>query len=88
MFSNDTKYLIVAIGCSSSFDTGNDTNFCYYYKKNSLSWLDAYHQCLTRTVDGILIQIFSSEQFQALKKVNVGETSLFWLGANNFATCK
>jgi hypothetical protein len=79
---------IVLIQCSNSFSTENDTNLCYYYKKTSSSWLDAYNQCLTRTVNGILIQIFSIEQFNSLKTANIDETSLIWLGANNFASCK
>ncbi len=82
------SYCIVVIQCSNSFDTGNDTNLCYYYKKKSFTWLDAYNQCLTRTTDGILIQIFSIEQFNSLKNANIDETSLIWLGANNFASCK
>jgi hypothetical protein len=53
-----------------------------------LSWTDAYNLCLTRTADGILIEIFSIEQFNALKDANIDDTSLFWLGANNFASCK
>lgn len=74
--------------CSTSFMTGNDTNLCYYYRKRSLSWIEAYNHCLSRTADGILLQIFSIEQFQLVKNVNIDQTSLFWLGANNFASCK
>jgi len=80
--------LTVTTQCSNPFSTGNDTNLCYYYNSNSLSWIDAYNQCLTKTVDGILIQIFSIEQFNSLKNANIDQTSPFWLGANNFASCK
>ena len=75
--------------CPTSFSTGNRTDLCYYYRKNLLPWLDAYSQCLSRTVDGgALIQIASMEQFDALQNVKIEQTSLFWLGANNFASCK
>jgi hypothetical protein len=91
-FDKNTKFYcfagLVFIQCSNSFDTENDTNICYYYTKKSFSWLDAYNQCLTQTIDGILMQIFSLEQFNSLKNANIDQTSLIWLGANNFASCK
>jgi hypothetical protein len=34
------------------------------------------------------MQITSVEQFNTLKSANIDDTSSFWLGANNFATCK
>lgn len=76
----------VEMQCSTSFMTGNNTNLCYYYRKRSLPWVEAYNHCLSRTTDGILLQIFSNEQFQLVKNVNIDQTSLFWLGANNFAS--
>ncbi|UJR35411.1 hypothetical protein I4U23_028168 [Adineta vaga] len=76
----------VTTQCSSPFSTNNETNFCYYYKTNVFSWSDAYNQCLTRTVDGLLIQIFSYEQLNLFKQTNIDKTSLFWIGANNFAS--
>ena len=82
------SFFLVAIQCSTSFDTGNDSNLCYYYKKRSLSWSDSYNQCLTRTFDGILIQIFSTEQFNFIKTANIDQTSSYWIGANNFGSCK
>lgn len=79
---------LVPMQCSTSFMTGNDTNLCYYYRKRTLSWIDAYNHCLTRTRDGILIQIFSHEQNELVKTANIDQASVFWLGANNFASCK
>ncbi|CAF0722082.1 unnamed protein product [Rotaria sordida] len=76
----------VKIECSNSFFTNNTNDLCYYDDKKLFSWSDAYNQCLNRTINGILIQIFSSEQFNLLKNANIDETSLFWLGANNFAS--
>lgn len=81
-------FKIVLPSCTSLSSTENDTNLCYYFKNNSLSWTDAYNQCLTRTIDGILIEIFSIEQFNLLKDASIDGTSLFWIGANNFASCK
>jgi hypothetical protein len=82
--------VVLAVGpCPTSFSTGNRTDLCYYYRKNLLPWLDAYSQCLSRTVDGgVLIQIVSVEQFDALQNVKIDQTPVFWLGANNFASCK
>ncbi|CAF1609233.1 unnamed protein product [Adineta ricciae] len=74
------------IQCSGSFSANNNTNLCYYYKSNMLSWSDAYNQCLTKTVDGLLIQIFSEEQFLLLQQTNINDKSIFWIGANNFAS--
>ncbi|CAF0827712.1 unnamed protein product [Rotaria sp. Silwood1] len=72
--------------CPSPFTNDNVTNFCYYYKRTSLPWSDAYNQCLSKTIDGILIQIFSMKQFNDLKNANIGEKGSFWIGANNFAS--
>ena len=82
--------VILAAGpCPTSFSTDNRTDLCYYYRKNPLPWLDAYSQCLSRTVDGgLLLQTVSVEQFDALQSVKIDQSSLFWLGANNFASCK
>ena len=75
--------------CPISFSTGNRTDLCYYYRKNPLPWLDAYSQCMSRTLDGgVLLQIVSVEQFNALQSVKIDQSSLFWLGANNFVSCK
>ncbi|CAF4372871.1 unnamed protein product, partial [Adineta steineri] len=41
---------------------------------------------MAKTDDGLLIQIFSTKQFNSLKNVNIDGSSLIWLGANNFAT--
>ncbi|CAF3773598.1 unnamed protein product [Adineta steineri] len=76
----------VTTQCSTYFPDSNDTDFCFYYKKNSFSWSDAYNQCMTKTDDGLLIQIFSTKQFNSLKNANIDGSSLIWLGANNFAT--
>ncbi|CAF2381608.1 unnamed protein product [Rotaria sp. Silwood2] len=76
----------VKIQCSNSFSTKNTTDLCYYNNQKVFSWSDAYNQCLSRMINGILIQIFSNEQFNLLKNANIDETSLFWLGANNFAS--
>lgn len=50
--------------------------------------MDAYNLCLSRTADGILIQIFSNEQFNLLKYTKIDDASIFWIGANNFGSCK
>ena len=50
--------------------------------------MDAYNQCLAKTVDGVLIQVFSSKQFEVLKTADISSKGYFWLGANNFASCK
>ncbi|CAF4656247.1 unnamed protein product, partial [Rotaria socialis] len=76
----------VEIQCPDLYSTNNDTDLCYYNTKNSYSWSDAYNQCLSGTADGILIQIFSTDQFNLLKKINIDGAGLFWLGANNFAS--
>ncbi|CAF0771468.1 unnamed protein product [Adineta steineri] len=76
----------VTTQCSTYFPDSNDTDFCFYYKKNSFSWSDAYNQCMAKTDDGLLIQIFSTKQFNSLKNANIDGSSLIWLGANNFAT--
>ncbi|CAF3642164.1 unnamed protein product [Adineta steineri] len=72
--------------CPSSFPNGDPSNLCYYYKQSSFSWSDAYNQCLTKTTDGILIEIFTNKQLDALKDADIIGKGLFWLGANNFAS--
>ncbi len=72
-------------GCSTPFSNGDVMNFCYSYESTPLSWSDGYNQCLNEPINGILIEIFSIEQFNALKNIN-GQDS-FWLGANNFPSC-
>ncbi|UJR10482.1 hypothetical protein I4U23_014686 [Adineta vaga] len=72
--------------CPQAFPNGGVSSICYYYKRNTLSWSDAYNQCLSKTIDGILIQIFSSKQFDALKAADISSKGYFWLGANNFAS--
>jgi hypothetical protein len=74
--------------CSDPFSDGDSGDLCYYYKKSFLSWTDAYNQCLTNTIGGLLIQISSVAQFNALKNANIDGKGSFWLGANNFASCK
>jgi hypothetical protein len=79
---------IVTSQCASPFSSGDVTNLCYQYIKTSLSWSDAYNQCLNNPVEGILIQSLNIDQFNALKKANIDGKTPFWLGANNFASCK
>lgn len=74
--------------CTGVFSTNNQSDLCFYYTKKTYSWSDAYHECLTRTVNGLLIQIFSTEQFNLLKNTTIDGASVLWLGANNFASCK
>ncbi len=81
-------FCIVESQCPSPFTHDDATNFCYYYEQISLSWSEGYNQCLTESINGILIQISSREQFNALKKLHIDSTGPFWLGANNFASCK
>jgi len=85
---NKLFFRVVKSDCSSPFSNGDVTNFCYYSESTSLSWLDSYNQCLSKSINGILIEIFSIEQFNALKSINIDGESSFWLGANNFASCK
>ncbi|CAF1440342.1 unnamed protein product [Adineta ricciae] len=72
--------------CPQAFPSGDVSSLCYAYKRNVLSWTDAYNQCLAKTVDGALIQVFSTKQFYALKAADVSSKGYFWLGANNFAS--
>ncbi|CAF0876042.1 unnamed protein product [Rotaria sp. Silwood1] len=76
----------VKIQCSTSFSTENTNDLCYYNNRKAFSWSDAYNQCLSKMINGILIQIFSNEHFNLLKNANIDESSVFWLGANNFAS--
>ncbi|CAF1939408.1 unnamed protein product [Rotaria magnacalcarata] len=76
----------VEIQCLDLYSANNGTDLCYYNTNNSYSWSDAYNQCLSSTGDGILIQIFSTDQFNLLKNINIDGARLFWLGANNFAS--
>ncbi len=85
---NKLFFSIVKSQCSSPFTSGDVTNFCYYYGGTSLSWLDGYNQCLSQPIDGILLEIFSIKQFNALKTINIDGQDSFWLGANDFASCK
>lgn len=85
------RFFLVQGTCSNSFSTGNSSDLCFYSDNEMRSWLDAYHHCSSRTLDGTLIEIFTLEQFEQLKTINI-ETSIgFWLGANNFlvsSSCK
>ncbi|CAF1433539.1 unnamed protein product [Adineta ricciae] len=72
--------------CPQAFPSGDVSSLCYIYKRNALSWTDAYNQCLAKTVDGVLIQVFSAKQFDALKTGDISSKGYFWLGANNFAS--
>ena len=80
--------LSVTSECPQAFPSGDVSSLCYVYKRNTLSWTDAYNQCLAKTVDGVLIQVFSTKQFDALKTADISSKGYFWLGANNFASCK
>lgn len=70
--------------CSNSFSTGNSSDLCFYSDNEMRSWLDAFHHCSSRTLDGSLIEIFTLEQFEQLKTINIETPIGFWLGANNF----
>lgn len=83
---NKLFILLVKSQCSKPFSYGDITTFCYSSDQTSLSWSDSYNQCLNN--NGILIEIFSIQQFNALETINIQGKKLFWLGANNFASCK
>jgi hypothetical protein len=80
-------FLTVKGQCASPFSNGDVTSYCYYYDETFLSWSDSYNRCLNEAVNGILIEIYSIEQFNALKNLNIDTKGSFWLGANNFASC-
>ncbi|CAF1245614.1 unnamed protein product [Rotaria magnacalcarata] len=72
--------------CPAPFINDNITDFCYYYTRNYSSWSDGYNQCLNENTDGLLIQIFTMQDFSNLEKINIGGNDPFWIGANNFAS--
>ncbi len=78
--------LIVNGQCMSPFSSGDAANFCYDYDGTSSSWLDGYNRCLDESMNGILMEIFTVEEFNALKNLNMDINGSFWLGAYNFAS--
>jgi hypothetical protein len=70
----------------SPFSSGDAANFCYDYDGTSSSWLDGYNRCLDESMNGILMEIFTVEEFNALKNLNMDINGSFWLGAYNFAS--
>ena len=59
-----------------------------YNCTNGVRFTHIINQCLTETPSGLLIQISSYQQFNVLKTVNIDGEFAYWLGANNFVSCK
>lgn len=73
--------------CSRPFLNGDERDFCYYMERTWISWSEGLNQCLSETIDGILIEVKTKEQFQSLQTIDIYGKRTFWLGANNFGSC-
>ena len=57
-------------------------DLCFHYDRTEHTWLNGYDRCSHWT----LLQLSSEDQRKVLDEIGIGQMSLIWLGANNFAT--